>query len=253
MTDLDHVAIATLDVGPAIATLVGELGGLLTVGGNGNGFRWVQVRMGDAVDGMTIELLVAWRPDENDFLARFLARHGPGQHHLTFTVDDLTATLERARLAGLSPVNVDLADPHWKEAFLMPREAHGTVVQLAQVSADHVDPAAQLEAVLARGAFGEPVWWPDPPRRADRPTYLRRVVLATPTLSDALRFFADLLDGEVATESNGRAELVWPGGGRVALEERADATPGFHRLEGDHSRQPITVDVSSARFVIASR
>lgn len=253
MTDLDHVAIATLDVGPAIATLVGELGGVLTVGGNGYGFRWVQVRMGDAADGMTIELLVAWQPEANDFLARFLARHGPGQHHLTFKVEDLAATLERVRHAGLTPVNVNLTDPHWKEAFLIPREAHGTVVQLAQVHAEHPDPAAQFDAAVTTGGFGDPKWWPDPPRRAEDRAVLRRVVLATPAVAEARDFFAKVLDGEVTTDADDHAELVWPGGGRVRLEEHADTTAGFHRLEGDRSGAAAKVSLGGAPFVIASR
>ena len=253
MTDLDHVAIATLDVGPAITTLVGDLGGVLTVGGNGYGFRWVQVRMGDTVDGMTIELLVAWQPEVNDFLARFLTRHGPGQHHLTFKVKDLAATLERVRRVGLTPVNVNLTDPHWKEAFLVPREAHGTVVQLAQVNGDHPDPAAQYDAAVATGGFGEPRWWPDPPPRSADRAVLHRVVLATPALAEAVDFFAHVLDGEVTTDADDHAELVWPGGGRVRLEEHAAMTAGFHRLEGDRSGAPTTASLSGTPFVIASR
>src|SRR5262249_34192796 len=66
----------------------------------------------------------------------FVARHGPGPHHLTYKVDDLATTLDRVRTAGYQPVNVDLSDPDWKEAFLHPREAHGTVVQPAEARGD---------------------------------------------------------------------------------------------------------------------
>ena len=130
--DLDHVALATRDVRDALDVLVGELGGTILFGGNSVGFRPMQLRLGDATGGMNVELLEPWDVERNDFLERFVARHGAGPHHLTFKVDDLTATLERVRSSGYRPVNIDLSDPDWKEAFLHPREAHGTVVQLAE-------------------------------------------------------------------------------------------------------------------------
>ena len=55
--DLHHVALATRDAGAALQPLVGDLGGLVMMGGENVGFRSYQVRLGDAVDGMTIELL----------------------------------------------------------------------------------------------------------------------------------------------------------------------------------------------------
>ncbi len=121
MIDLDHVAIATDDIDAALSTLVGTLGGTLFGGGDGYGFRWVQTRLGTGDDGMTVELLTEWEPNQNDFLARFLAKHGPRQHHITFKVTDIVATLERVRSAGFQPVSVDLRDPEWMEAFLQPR------------------------------------------------------------------------------------------------------------------------------------
>src|SRR5690348_15950384 len=133
-TDLHHVALATRDAGALLEPLVGDLDGVLTMGGENVGFRSYQVRLGDATEGMTVEILEPWRPERFDFLKRFVARHGEGPHHLTFKVPDLAATLERVHRTGYTPVGVSLADPRWKEAFLQPREAHGTVVQLAQAA-----------------------------------------------------------------------------------------------------------------------
>src|SRR5680860_496722 len=130
--DLDHVALATRDVTPILDLFVGELGGLVLFGGQGPGFRPMQVRLGDENDGMTVEILEPWDTEHNDFLERFLTRNGEGPHHLTFKVPDLAAALDRVRTAGFQPVGVDVSDPDWKEAFLHPREAHGTVVQLAE-------------------------------------------------------------------------------------------------------------------------
>ena len=84
--DLDHVALATRDVRDALDVLVGELGGTVLFGGNSVGFRPMQLRLGDATGGMNVELLEPWDVERNDFLERFVARHGAGAHHLTFKV-----------------------------------------------------------------------------------------------------------------------------------------------------------------------
>jgi methylmalonyl-CoA/ethylmalonyl-CoA epimerase len=251
--DLDHVAIATTDIAAALDTAVGELGGTIFSGGDGYGFRWVQVRLGEGDTGMTVELLIEWKPEQNDFLARFLARHGPGQHHLTFKVKDLAATLSRVQRAGFQPISVNLTDPHWKEAFLQPREAHGTVVQLAQVHPDHPG-TPELVAEAEKGnAFFEPEWWPEPPARATERTTLRRVVMSTPSIPAAVSFFAGLLGGEVVEEDDEAVELAWPGSGRVRLELGADNARGFARLEGDHAGAAQALGLSGAPFVVAPR
>jgi hypothetical protein len=251
--DLDHVAIATDDVQATLGALVGDLGGTIFSGGDGYGFRWVQVRLGEDGGGMTVEVLVEWEPQRNDFLARFLARHGPGQHHLTFKVPDLAATLERVRRDGFEPVSVDLRDPHWKEAFLQPRQSHGTVVQLAQVSDDHPGTPEMVRGAERGETYFEPEWWPAPPPRGDDRATLRRVVLATPSLPSAVGFFAGLLEGEVVDDGADAVELAWPGGGRIRLESDADATPGFRRVDVEHAGPPTTRTISGAAFSLSTR
>ena len=83
-----------------------------------------------------VEILQPWKPEDNPFLRRFLDRHGPGPHHLTFKVPDLASALDDARASGFSPVGVDLTNADWKEAFLHPRQATGIVVQMAQAAYD---------------------------------------------------------------------------------------------------------------------
>lgn len=250
--DLDHVAIATDDIGLALASLVGELGGTLFHGGDGYGFRWLQTRLGDATAGMTIESLVAWQPDVDDFLARFLERHGPSAHHITFKVPDIEVMIERCRARGLEPVGVRIDDRQWREAFLQPREAHGTVVQLAQTD-EPFDLAVVLPAVAHDGPLGTPRWWPDPPEAADAPATLRRVVLGSPDRAATTTFFTEVLDGVVeATDHDtdnraGATDLVWPGGGRIRLED-ADRT-GVLRLEAT-GPTPRTVMVGRVPFVV---
>ena len=231
--DLDHIALATRDVRDALDVLVGELGAVVLFGGQSVGFRPMQVRVGDAAEGMSIELLEPWAVERNDFLERFVARHGAGPHHLTYKVDDLLAALDRVRTAGYQPVNIDVSDPDWKEAFLHPREAHGTVVQLAESRGNWGTLAEQIERVRKEGAHGHPRWWPDPPPPGDRAGFLRRVVIGTPSLAATLGFFAGLLQGDEVASGEGWIELAWPGGGRVKLEHRPGRPPGIDRLEAD--------------------
>jgi catechol 2,3-dioxygenase-like lactoylglutathione lyase family enzyme len=227
--DLDHVALATGDASEAIAALVGELGATVLSGGQFPGFRPVQLRVGDADRGMTVELLEPWDAAGRDFLVRFLARHGHGPHHLTFKVDDFDDALGALRDSGRSPVGVDRSDPTWLEAFVVPAEGFGTVVQLAQ-AAEPGDFAARFALAARDGPFADPAWWPPPPPRAVPPAALRRVVLRTRNRGDALAFFGGLLGGREVGTTDGATELAWPGGARLVLED-GGARPGIDRLE----------------------
>ena len=96
----------------------------------------------------------------------------------------------------------------------MPREAHGTVVQLAET---HGDPQTRAELLAhvarARAEHARPRWWVDPRPQPTARATLRRVVLRTPALPTAVAFFAGILAGRIVDERSAtRADLVWPGG-----------------------------------------
>lgn len=241
--DLDHIALAAADTAPAMRFLTGPLGGTVLSGGHAFGFRPVQVLVGDLSGGMKVELLEPWEPERNDFLARFVARTGAGPHHLTFKVADLDAALDAARGAGFEPVGIDRSDPRWHEAFLHPRQAHGTVVQIAHTT-EPSDRATWLHDVAANGPSGEPVWWVDPEPPAGGPgwhTYLRRVVIGAPDPAPVLALYADLLGGRTRDHDADGTELEWPGGGRIRIEHRADVSPGVDRLEVEGLAAPVRV------------
>ena len=63
-------------------------------------------------------------------------RRGEGVHHITFLVNDLRAAVEEARWPGVRIVDEDYERPEWREAFISPRSANGTIVQLAQTDLD---------------------------------------------------------------------------------------------------------------------
>ncbi len=248
--DLDHVAIAAADTSDALAFLTGALGGTVIFGGQAYGFRPMQVWIGtQAGDGMPVELLEPWEVERNDFLARFVARHGAGPHHMTFKVASLDEAIERVEAAGFHPVNVDRSDPEWQEAFLMPAEAHGTVVQLAESHGHPETRAALLAHVAENGPNMHPRWWTDPSPAEAAPARLRRVVLRTPDLASAVAFFGDMLEGEIERKTDQRVDLVWPRGARIGLELHPEARPGVDRLEVEGLAEERTV--IGTRFVPA--
>lgn len=247
---LDHVALASRDSQAIMRRLVRDLGATVTQGAIQAGFRPVHLRMGDVERGMTLELLEPYRVEEVDFLERFLERRGPGPHHLTFKVDDLVAELDRLRAAGLHPTGVLVDSPRWKECFLSPAEAHGTVVQLAQGGLDAYPTFAEhLAAARAGNPYGEPVWWDDPGPRAEATVFLDRVVVSTPSLDAATAFYTDVLQGVVAADGGDRRDLVWPGG-CVRLVADADRAPGIARLECSGPGPSRTLTVAGTDLVV---
>jgi len=133
----DHVAVALRKIKPAVNLYRDALGGEYLMGGDqADGWRWVQFRY---PGGGKVELL---EPTGDGFLSRFLDKRGEGLHHVTFKTDDIEAAIAQVRARGYELVDVNLDEPAWKEAFLRPSGAHGTLIQIAQ-SADCDDVAAQ--------------------------------------------------------------------------------------------------------------
>lgn len=112
------------DIAP---TLELELGAEPYRGGPGFGFRGGQWAFGG---GGRLELI---EPDgePGGFLHRFLAKSGPGIHHVTFKVPDIHAARDRAVSLGYEVVGFRDEIPAWQECFLHPKQVGGIVVQLA--------------------------------------------------------------------------------------------------------------------------
>ena len=131
MAALDHTAIAVRSIDAALPLYRDLLGGRP----NGferishKGFTWLTLVY---PNGSQIELLEPL--GDSGFLHAFLSKRGEGVHHMTFIVGDLRRAVERARAAGLRIVDEDYHEPRWQEAFISPRSAFGTIVQLAQTT-----------------------------------------------------------------------------------------------------------------------
>jgi methylmalonyl-CoA/ethylmalonyl-CoA epimerase len=211
----DHVAVGAHDLADGWRLFGGVLGGSWVYGGDSPGFWWGQLSFRT---GPKIELLRPTGGTDAAFLERFLDARGAGPHHFNFMVSDIAATLSKVRAAGLEPVQVNLASPTWKEAFLHPKDAHGIVVQIAEQSG--------LPPVLTA-----PAELPVPGPAAG----FVRIEHEVADLDDALLLYAGVLDGTVAGRSvspdgAATAELTWVNGTRLRLvrrdPSRDDAVPG---------------------------
>jgi methylmalonyl-CoA/ethylmalonyl-CoA epimerase len=87
---------------------------------------------GLAAGDSLVELLEA--KSEDSPIGKFVARRGPGIHHICFAVDDLDATLSRCRAAGLRLIDETprLGAEGKRIAFLHPASTGGVLVELSE-------------------------------------------------------------------------------------------------------------------------
>jgi methylmalonyl-CoA/ethylmalonyl-CoA epimerase len=79
-----------------------------------------------------LELLEATADDSP--IAKYVARRGPGLHHITLRVDDIRAALEQLKARGVRLIDeTPRAGAHGSlVAFIHPSSAHGVLVELKQ-------------------------------------------------------------------------------------------------------------------------
>jgi methylmalonyl-CoA/ethylmalonyl-CoA epimerase len=79
-----------------------------------------------------LELLEA--TDAESPIAKYVARRGPGLHHITLRVDDIAAALERLKSRGVRLIDeTPRPGAHGSLiAFIHPSSAHGVLVELKQ-------------------------------------------------------------------------------------------------------------------------
>jgi len=128
---LDHVAFAVRDKDAAAAYLTNVLGAKEVFDMEWGGFRFTSFLMGS---GSMLELVYA--DDPASFVNRFIAKRGEGVHHLTFKVRDIDEMIDRLRSQGLNPFDINTTNELWKECYIHPREAMGTLIQFAEFPED---------------------------------------------------------------------------------------------------------------------
>jgi methylmalonyl-CoA/ethylmalonyl-CoA epimerase len=123
---LAHVGIAVLDLQAAVGFYRDVLGAAVHPVEQADGAELVRVALG----GTEIELLTA--RDAASPIGKFLARRGPGIHHLCFRVADLEAALAACRRSGYELIDQAPrpgAGGH-RVAFVHPRSTAGTLIEL---------------------------------------------------------------------------------------------------------------------------
>jgi len=124
---VSHIGIAVEAIAESLPFFRDVLG-LREVGlDDSDGARIVGFSAGEAL----VELLEA--DDPSSPIARFVAKRGPGIHHICFSVDDLDAMLERCRAAGIQLIDERprIGAEGKRIAFLHPGSTGGVLVELS--------------------------------------------------------------------------------------------------------------------------
>jgi methylmalonyl-CoA epimerase len=127
---LDHLGVAVRSLDEAVKFYEGVLG-LKVSGYETIAAEKTRVAMLPA-GGTRIELLEATAPDSP--IGRFLAKRGPGLHHICLRVPDLAAAVEHLRLSGarlISEIPGTGAGGH-RYVFVHPSSAGGVLLELVE-------------------------------------------------------------------------------------------------------------------------
>ena len=125
---IHHLGVAVTDLDEAVKTYRRLYGAQLehreTM--DSQGVEAVSLRLGES----RIELLAPLGDDTP--VGRFLARRGPGMHHVAYEVDDLTASLEQLAREGAELIDL-VPRPGlfgMQVAFVHPHSVHGVLSEL---------------------------------------------------------------------------------------------------------------------------
>lgn len=132
---IDHVGVAVDDLDEAVALYEGRLGMPLvhreTVESQG-----VEAALLDVGDGH-IELLAPLGPETP--VGKFMAKNGPGLHHVAYRVADIDATLTSLADDGISLIDREarVGIRGSRVAFVHPRSTGRVLTELVQPVEDH--------------------------------------------------------------------------------------------------------------------
>jgi methylmalonyl-CoA epimerase len=127
---IDHVAIAVPDLDTAIATyallLRAEVAHRETMAEQG--VEEALLRAGDSY----IQLLQPLSPESP--VGKFIAKRGPGLHHIGYRVDDIVAAITQFKSAGARLIDESprRGSRNTKIAFVHPSAMGGVLVELVQ-------------------------------------------------------------------------------------------------------------------------
>jgi methylmalonyl-CoA/ethylmalonyl-CoA epimerase len=125
---IDHVGIAVPDIGAALAFYRDVLGLEPRGPETSDGAEIVSLPFGES----EVELLAP--KDTDGPIARFLARRGPGIHHVCYRVADLDAALAACRAAGYRLIDESprIGAGGHRIAFVHPKATAGILLELTE-------------------------------------------------------------------------------------------------------------------------
>ncbi len=129
-TRIDHIGIAVEDIDAAIALYERDYDLKLvhreTV--EEQGVDAVLLDVGEN----HVELIAPLGPETG--VAKFLAKNGPGLHHVAYQVDDIEAELARVQEAGIRAIDTAprVGIRNSRVAFLHPKSTGGVLTELVQ-------------------------------------------------------------------------------------------------------------------------
>jgi methylmalonyl-CoA epimerase len=129
---LDHVGIAVGDVAASL-TFFRDTLGLEVHATEEVASQRVRAHFLQA-GSAALELLEATTPDST--IARYLAKRGPGMHHVALRVDDIRAALAHLKARGVRLIDEEPRPgaEHALVAFVHPSSVHGVLVELKQAA-----------------------------------------------------------------------------------------------------------------------
>ena len=132
LTEIDHVAIAVRDLDAAIAWYESALGARVA-----HRERVESDQVEEALLSVAESYIQLLTPTaEGSPVAKFLDQRGEGVHHVGYRVPDCAAAMERMRAAGARLID-SAPRPGSRGttvAFVHPRSAFGTLIELVQES-----------------------------------------------------------------------------------------------------------------------
>ena len=123
-----HIGIAVTSIREALSFYRDVLGLAPGPAETADGAEIVSMRVGE----VDVELLQP--SDPSSPVAKFLAKRGPGIHHVCYRVPDLDAALERCRAAGYQLVDQTprRGAGGQRIAFLHPKATNGILLELTE-------------------------------------------------------------------------------------------------------------------------
>ena len=130
---IDHIGIAVDDMAAAIARY--EALGLRVAHDESVGEQGTRAVFLSAPSGPDIELLGALGAETP--VGKFLAKRGPGMHHICYAVADLEGAMAECRAMGLQLIDeVPRVGAKGKRlAFIHPKAMGGTLIELYEAAA----------------------------------------------------------------------------------------------------------------------